>query len=58
MRHGFALNSNDILDHKLTERMNDIVKALTRQMADRLDTKKSFRVFEKQLKNIFEIVVF
>lgn len=58
MRHGFAINSNDILEVKLTERMNDIVKALTRQMADRLETRKGFRVVEKQLKNIFEIVVF
>ena len=38
--------------------MNDIVKALTKQAADRIETMKNFRVLEKQLKNVFEIVIF
>lgn len=31
---------------RLIERMNDIIKALTKQMADRHDTKKHFRIVD------------
>ena len=55
MMQGFEINSTTILEAKLIERMNDIVKALTRQMAERHETKKNFRVLEKQMKNIYEI---
>jgi hypothetical protein len=55
---GFQTNSTAILEEKLNERINDSVKALTRQSADRLETKKSLRVLEKQLRNIFDIVTF
>jgi hypothetical protein len=55
---GFQTNSTAVLEDKLNERINDSVKALTRQSADRLETKKSLRVLEKQLRNIFDIVTF
>jgi hypothetical protein len=42
----------------MVDRMNDVVKALTKTMADRNDTRKNFRVVEKQMKNLFEIVMF
>lgn len=38
--------------------MNDTVKALTRQSADRVETKKGLRVIEKQLRNVFDVVTF
>jgi len=31
----------------MIDRMNDVVKALTKTMADRNDTRKNFRVVEK-----------
>ena len=34
------------------------MKALTKQSADRLETKKSLRVLEKQLRNVFDVVTF
>lgn len=43
---------------KLTERINEAVKVLTRTSADRHETKKNFRILEKQVKNIFEILMF
>ena len=55
---GFQTNSTAVLEDKLNERINDSVKALTRQSADRLETKKGLRVLEKQLRNIFDIVTF
>ncbi len=38
--------------------MNDMIKALTKQTADRYDTKKNFRIMDKQIKNIFDILIF
>ena len=37
--------------------MDDIVKAMTRSMADKFETTKKFRVFENQMKNIFELIL-
>lgn len=47
MKRGFEINSTADLEVKLVERMNDIVRALTRQMADRAETRKGIRVIEK-----------
>ena len=58
MIKGFEANSILLVEVKLTERINDVVKALTRQLADRFETKKGIRIIEKQLKNLFEIVTF
>lgn len=44
---GFEINSNAVIEEKLTTRINDVITALTRQMADRHETKKSIRVLEK-----------
>lgn len=55
---GFELNSNALLEAKFNERLADAVTALTRQLADRLETKKAYRVMEKQQKNMFEILTF
>eukprot|EP00347_Sterkiella_histriomuscorum_P001659 403371164 len=58
MRYLFAQNSTAELEVKMVDRMNDVVKALTKSMADRNDTRKNFRVIEKQMKNIFDIVMY
>ncbi len=54
----FERNSVEKLEEKINEKINDVVQALTRQCADRLDTKKNLRVIEKQLKNVFDVVTF
>jgi len=58
MKQAFDRNSTAELEVKMVDRMNDVVKALTKSMADRNDTRKNFRVLEKQMKNLFEIVMF
>lgn len=47
MRKGFEVNNVADVEAKLTERMNDVVKALTKSMADRLETRKNFKLLEK-----------
>lgn len=37
------------------ERLNEIVKALTKQLADKNDTKKALKLLERQLKNLYEL---
>ena len=54
----FAMCSNDVVEAKLTERMNEAIQLLTRQSADRIETKKTLRVLEKQIKNVFDITTF
>lgn len=58
MRYLFQQNSTAELEIKMVDRMNDVVKALTKSMADRNDTKKNFRVIDKQMKNLFDIVMY
>ena len=45
---GFEVNSNSLLEAKINERLADAVTALTRQLADRMETKKAQRILEKQ----------
>ena len=47
MLQGFGKNDCTALEIKLVERMNDITVALTRELADRKDTKKNFRLVER-----------
>ncbi len=35
--------------------MNEIVKALTKQLADKNDTKKALKLLERQLKNLYDL---
>jgi len=37
--------------------MDDIVKAFSRTMADRFDTSKKFRLIEKHIRNVFELLM-
>jgi len=58
MLAGFEINSNALLEAKINERLADTVTALTRQSADRMETKKAHRILEKQQKNMFDILTF
>jgi uncharacterized hydantoinase/oxoprolinase family protein len=55
MVEGFIKNDCEKLEAKIVERMNDVTIALTKELADRNDTKKNFRLIERQLKNIFNM---
>lgn len=37
------------------ERINEVVKALTKQLADKNDTKKALKLLERQLKNLYDL---
>ena len=37
------------------DRMNEIVKGLTKQLADKNDTKKALKLLERQLKNLYDL---
>jgi hypothetical protein len=39
----------------LMDRLNDLVKALTKQLADKNDTKKALKLLERQLKNLYDL---
>ena len=39
----------------IMERINEIVKALTKQLADKNDTKKALKLLERQLKNLYDV---
>ena len=43
------------LEKMIMERINEIVKALTKQLADKNDTKKALKLLERQLKNLYDV---
>lgn len=43
------------LEKLIMERINEIVKALTKQLADKADTKKALKLLERQLKNLYDL---
>jgi protein subunit release factor A len=43
------------LEQSLLERLNEIVKALTKQYADKNDTRKALKLLEKNLKNMYDL---
>ena len=43
------------LERLLLERLGEMVKGLTKQLADKNDTKKALKMLEKQLKNLYDI---
>ena len=50
-------NNLPLLEHKLCERMDDLVKAMCRTLADKFETNKRFRLSEQQMKQMFELIV-
>jgi len=49
-----ALNN---LESSFMDRLNEIVKALTKQLADKNDTKKALKLLERQLKNLYDLLM-
>ena len=49
-----ALNE---LEKLLQDRLNEIVKALTKQFADKAETKKALKLHERQLKNLYSLMM-
>jgi len=47
MVEGFIKNDCEKLEGKIVQRMNDVTIALTKELADRIDTKKNFRLIER-----------
>ena len=43
------------LENSLLERLNEIVKALSKQFADKNDTRKALKLLEKNLKNMYDL---
>lgn len=43
------------LEKSVLERTNDMMMAMSKQMADKSDTKKAFKLLEKQIRNIYEL---
>ena len=43
------------LENSLLDRLNEIVKALTKQFADKTDTRKALKLLEKNLKNMYDL---
>lgn len=57
MTEGFIKNDCEKLEIKMKERINDVAIVLTKEMADRHDTKKNFKVIEKELQNLYLMCV-
>lgn len=43
------------LEKSLMDRLNDLTKALTKQFADKSETKKALKLLERQLKNLYDV---
>lgn len=43
------------LEQSLLDRLNEIVKALSKQFADKNDTRKALKLLEKNLKNMYDL---
>ena len=39
----------------LMDKLNDVVHGLTKQLADKAETKKNLKMLEKQLKNLLDV---
>lgn len=44
------------MDKALQDRLSDIVKALTKQFADKADTRKALKIHEKQFQNLYNLI--
>ena len=47
-----------ILEEKLVGRQDDVIRALTKKLADREETIKKFRLTNNYIKNIYDVVKF
>ena len=49
-----ALNN---LERTMLDKLSELVKAFTKQFADKNDTKKALKLMERQLKNLYDLVM-
>lgn len=47
----------DELDEKFSVQLEKFMQAINKRFMDKQETKKTFKMFEKQLKNIFDIII-
>ena len=55
-----ALNQKadfNTMDKALQDRLSDIVKALTKQFADKAETRKALKIHEKQFQNLYNLIM-
>ncbi len=45
------------MDQALQDRLSEIVKALTKQFADKGDTRKALKIHEKQFENLYNLIM-
>ena len=45
------------LEKSMMNKLDEVVKALIKQLADKNDTKKALKALEKQLKNLYELIM-
>jgi len=45
------------LERQIMDRLNEIVEALSKQFADKAETKKALKLLERQLKNLYELIM-
>ena len=45
------------MEKLIIARINDIVSVLTKQFADKAETKKALKLLERQLKNLYDLVM-
>jgi hypothetical protein len=57
MVDGFNKKDCEKLEVKIVDRMNDSTVALTKMLADRIYTRKNFRLIERQLRIIFKMAL-
>lgn len=54
----FEKNDPAVLEKKMVLRMNDAVTILTREMADKAETRKNFKLLDRMLKNVYSISMY
>lgn len=47
----------NLLERKIMEKLNEIVEALVKKFADKQETKQNFKILERQIKNLFELIM-
>lgn len=45
------------LERQIMERLDNLVKSLIKQLADKSETKKALKLLERQLKNFYDLYV-
>lgn len=45
------------IEEKVMEKLTEIVDALVKKFADKKDTRQNFKILERQIKNLFELLL-